>query len=123
MNCFGGNVKLTVMRGSARISAGVALLGMVLVGCGGTDGTDDAVQPAAGTPSAASPSAQPALTLVDDEASADAGKKILVAPLTNDSVTRADGTDAALLDTYEPAELALTVEAEPAHGTRRHPPS
>ncbi|MFE6935013.1 excalibur calcium-binding domain-containing protein [Streptomyces sp. NPDC057699] len=96
------------------ISAGAAALALALAGCGGDGGTVQDAKPAAAS---ASPSAQRALALADDVASTEAGQEVTVEALANDLVTLEDGTDAALLDTYEPAEFTLAAESPTPHGT------
>ncbi|MFG2593801.1 excalibur calcium-binding domain-containing protein [Streptomyces sp. NPDC048438] len=103
------NTRMT--NGGLRISAGTAVLALALAGCGGDDGgTGQDAKPAAA-------SAERALALADDTASAEAGQEIAIEALANDLVTLEDGTDAALLDTYEPAEFTVTVESPTPHGT------
>ena len=98
------------------ISAGAAALALALAGCGGDGGTVQDAKPAAAS---ASPSAQRALALADDVASTEAGQEITVEALANDLVTLEDGTDAALLDTYEPAGFTLAAESPTPHGRSR----
>ncbi|MEH0560139.1 excalibur calcium-binding domain-containing protein [Streptomyces silvae] len=95
------------------ISAAAAALALALAGCGGDGGTVQDAKPAAAS---ASPSAQRALALADDVASTEAGQEITVEALANDLVTLEDGTDAALLDTYEPAGFTLAAESPTPHG-------
>ncbi|MEV5162228.1 excalibur calcium-binding domain-containing protein, partial [Streptomyces sp. NPDC053728] len=106
------------MKGRLRMSAGAAALALALTGCGGGGGGDDGAsgdaKPASASPS---PSKERALALADDTAGAEAGEEIEVKALANDLVTLEDGTDAALLDTYEPAELTVTAESPTSHGT------
>lgn len=108
MNSYAMNSRL-------RWSAGVAVLALALVGCeGDSSGTVEDAKPAAAS---ASPSAEPELTLADDTARTEAGQEVTVEALANDLVTLGDGTDAALLDTYEPDEFTLTAESPTPHGT------
>ncbi|WP_405662966.1 excalibur calcium-binding domain-containing protein [Streptomyces sp. NBC_01166] len=104
-----------VTNGRLRMSAGAAVLTLALAGCGGDGGgTGQDAKPAAAS---ASPSAERALALADDTASVERGQEIAIEALDNDLVTLEDGTDAALLDTYEPAEFTVTVESPTPHGT------
>ena len=104
-----------VTNGRLRMWAGAAVLTLALAGCGGDGGgTGQDAKPAAAS---ASPSAERALALADDTASVERGQEIAIEALDNDLVTLEDGTDAALLDTYEPAEFTVTVESPTPHGT------
>ncbi|MFI1221665.1 MULTISPECIES: excalibur calcium-binding domain-containing protein [unclassified Streptomyces] len=101
---------------------GAAALALALVGCGGGDGgTDDRAGKDTAEVAASvspSPSVERALALMDDaEQSAEAGKSLEVDVLDNDSVTLESGEAAALLDAYEPAELTLSIDTAPGHGT------
>ncbi|MEU5715610.1 excalibur calcium-binding domain-containing protein [Streptomyces sp. NPDC020403] len=102
------------MSGPFRMSAGAVVLAVALAGCGGESGQDTKASPRPASPSA--PRAL-ALALADDEESTEAGRKITVDALTNDAVTMEGGTDAPLLDTYEPVEFTLTVASPTPHGT------
>ncbi|MFD6279228.1 excalibur calcium-binding domain-containing protein [Streptomyces sp. NPDC060209] len=103
-----------VMKGRIRMSAGAAVLALTLAGCGGDGGTGQDAKPAAAS---ASPSAERTLALADDVAGTEAGREIAIEALANDLVTSEDGGDAALLDTYEAAELTVTAESPTPHGT------
>lgn len=96
-----------------RISAGAGALALILTGCGSDDGSTDDQGGKAG----ASASVDRALALMDDEQSMDAGNSLDVDVLDNDSVTLENGERAALLHTYDPAELTLSIDTEPAHGS------
>ncbi|MEU0102991.1 excalibur calcium-binding domain-containing protein [Streptomyces sp. NPDC006267] len=100
---------------------GAGALALLLAGCGGDDGgTDgqDGKNPAKGAASVSpSPSVERALALMDDEESVDAGSSLDVDVLDNDSVTLESGTRAALLHTYDPAELTLSIDSAPGHGS------
>ncbi|MFB7477741.1 excalibur calcium-binding domain-containing protein [Streptomyces anulatus] len=96
-----------------RISAGAGALALVLTGCGSDDGSTDDQGGKAG----ASVSVDRALALMDDEQTVDAGDSLDVDVLDNDSVTLENGERAALLHTYDPAELTLSIDTEPAHGS------
>ncbi|MCX4601437.1 excalibur calcium-binding domain-containing protein [Streptomyces anulatus] len=100
-----------------RISAGAGALALILTGCGGDDGTTD--DPGGKVAASVGPSAsvERALALMDDEQSVDAGNSLDVDVLDNDSVTLENGERAALLHTYDPAELTLSIDTEPAHGS------
>lgn len=99
-----------------RIAAGAGALALILTGCGGEDGTTDDEGGKAAA-SAGSASVDRALALMDDEQSMDAGNSLDVDVLDNDSVTLENGDRAALLHTYDPAELTLSIDTEPAHGS------
>ncbi|WP_033894192.1 MULTISPECIES: excalibur calcium-binding domain-containing protein [Streptomyces] len=96
-----------------RIPAGAGALALILTGCGGDGGGTDGRGGTAG----ASPSVERALALMDDEQGVDAGDSLDVEVLDNDSVTLESGDGAGLLDAYDPAELTLSIDAEPDHGT------
>ncbi|MEU8593469.1 Ig-like domain-containing protein [Streptomyces globisporus] len=90
-----------------RISVGAGALTLVLTGCGG-DGTDG--EGGKGT-------VERTLALMDDQQSVDAGDSLDVDVLDNDSITLESNDRAGLLDAYDPAELTLTIETEPGHGS------
>ncbi|NDZ56721.1 calcium-binding protein [Streptomyces anulatus] len=100
-----------------RISAGAGALALVLTGCGGDDGTTDDRGGKVAASVGPSASVERALALMDDEQSVDAGNSLDVDVLDNDSVTLETGARAALLDAYDPAELTLSIDTEPAHGS------
>ncbi|MFJ6807837.1 excalibur calcium-binding domain-containing protein [Streptomyces anulatus] len=100
-----------------RISAGAGALALILTGCGGDDGTTDDRSGKAATSVGPSASVERALALMDDEQSVDAGNSLGVDVLDNDSVTLENGERAALLHTYDPAELTLSIDTEPEHGS------
>ncbi|WP_404949996.1 excalibur calcium-binding domain-containing protein [Streptomyces sp. ARC12] len=100
-----------------RISAGAGALALILTGCGGDDGTTDDQGGKVAASVGPSASVERALALMDDEQSVDAGNSLDVDVLDNDSVTLENGERAALLHTYDPAELTLSIDAEPAHGS------
>ncbi|MFY0515234.1 excalibur calcium-binding domain-containing protein [Streptomyces anulatus] len=100
-----------------RISAGAGALALVLTGCGGDDGTTDDRGGKVAASVGPSASVERALALMDDEQSVDAGNSLDVDVLDNDSVTLENGERAALLHTYDPAELTLSIDTEPAHGS------
>ncbi|MFJ4706435.1 excalibur calcium-binding domain-containing protein [Streptomyces anulatus] len=100
-----------------RISAGAGALALILTGCGGDDGTTDDQAGKVAASVAPSASVERALALTDDEQSVDAGNSLDVDVLDNDSVTLENGERAALLHTYDPAELTLSIDTEPAHGS------
>ncbi|MDQ0984704.1 excalibur calcium-binding domain-containing protein [Streptomyces sp. V2I9] len=104
-----------VLRIPIRMAAGAGALALVLAGCGGDGGTDGkgAVAATAGP----TPSVKRTLALVDDTQSMDAAGSVGVDVLDNDSVTLESGAGAALLDAYDPAELALTIDRQPEHGS------
>ncbi|MGI5398700.1 excalibur calcium-binding domain-containing protein [Streptomyces sp. CA-135486] len=93
-----------------------------VVGCGG--GSESA-KPAATTSSPAAttaaptPSVEPALDLVDDQESADAGKAIEVKVLGNDSVTLKDGTKRNVEVTLAAGEFTVAVDSPPVHGAAK----
>ncbi|WP_240135611.1 excalibur calcium-binding domain-containing protein [Streptomyces sp. MUM 178J] len=110
-----------------RLIATAVALGISAVGCGGgAGGTADekagAADPSAvsGTPldatasETASPTPSPTPTwsfsLSDDEDTAEAGERIVIAVLDNDTVTSPSGATEGL-------DLDLTVDAVPGHGT------
>ncbi|MFF8504170.1 excalibur calcium-binding domain-containing protein [Streptomyces anulatus] len=100
-----------------RISAGAGALALILTGCGGDDGTTDDRAGKVAASVGPSASVERALALMDDEQSVDAGNSLDVNVLDNDSVTLENGERAALLHTYDPAELTLSIDTEPAHGS------
>ncbi|MFH8691020.1 excalibur calcium-binding domain-containing protein [Streptomyces anulatus] len=100
-----------------RISAGAGALALILTGCGGEDGTTDDRGGKVAASVGPSASVERALALMDDEQSVDAGNSLDVDVLDNDSVTLENGERAALLHTYDPAELTLSIDTEPAHGS------
>ncbi|MFJ9109193.1 excalibur calcium-binding domain-containing protein [Streptomyces sp. NPDC102283] len=100
-----------------RISAGAGVLALVLAGCGGDDGSTDDQGGKVAASVGPSASVERALALMDDEQSADAGNSLDVDVLDNDSLTLENGDRAALLDTYDPAELTLSIDTEPGHGS------
>ncbi|MFJ8972532.1 MULTISPECIES: excalibur calcium-binding domain-containing protein [Streptomyces] len=100
-----------------RISAGAGALALILTGCGGDDGTTDDRGGKVAASVGPSASVERALALMDDEQSVDAGNSLDVDVLDNDSVTLENGERAALLHTYDPAELTLSIDTEPAHGS------
>lgn len=100
-----------------RISAGAGALALVLTGCGGEDGTTDDRGGKVAASVGPSASVERALALMDDEQSVDAGNSLDVDVLDNDSVTLENGERAALLHAYDPAELTLGIDTEPAHGS------
>ncbi|MFD4237059.1 excalibur calcium-binding domain-containing protein [Streptomyces sp. NPDC058542] len=100
-----------------RISAGAGALALILTGCGGDDGNTDDQGGKAAASVGSSASVDRALALMDDEQSMDAGNSLDVDVLDNDSVTLENGDRAALLHTYDPAELTLSIDTEPAHGS------
>ncbi|MFJ9507587.1 excalibur calcium-binding domain-containing protein [Streptomyces anulatus] len=100
-----------------RISAGAGALALILTGCGGDDGTTDDRGGKVAASVGPSASVERALALMDDEQSEDAGNSLDVDVLDNDSVTLENGERAALLHTYDPAELTLSIDTEPAHGS------
>lgn len=54
---------------------------------------------------------------MDDQQSVDAGDSLDVDVLDNDSITLESNDRAGLLDAYDPAELTLTIDTEPDHGS------
>ncbi|MFJ9887691.1 excalibur calcium-binding domain-containing protein [Streptomyces sp. NPDC091287] len=100
-----------------RISAGAGALALVLTGCGGDDGTADGQGGKVAASAGSAASVDRALALMDDEESMDAGNSLDVDVLDNDSVTLENGDRAALLHTYDPAELTLSIDTEPDHGS------
>ncbi|WP_234427813.1 Ig-like domain-containing protein [Streptomyces badius] len=54
---------------------------------------------------------------MDDQHTVDAGDSLDVDVLDNDSITLESGVRAGLLDAYDPAELTLTIDTEPNHGS------
>ncbi|MBW3707144.1 calcium-binding protein [Streptomyces griseus] len=96
-----------------RMSAGAGVLALALTGCGADDGTTDDQGGKAGS----SASVDRALALTDDEQSMDAGNSLDVDVLDNDSVTLENGDRAALLHTYDPAELTVRIDTEPENGS------
>ncbi|MFJ5047775.1 excalibur calcium-binding domain-containing protein [Streptomyces sp. NPDC088719] len=93
------------------------MLALVLAGCGSDDGSTDDQGGKAAASAGQSASVDRALALMDDEQSADAGNSLDVDILDNDSLTLENGDRAALLDTYDPAELTLSIDTEPGHGS------
>lgn len=100
-----------------RISAGAGALALILTGCGSDDGTTDDRGAKVAASVGPSASVERALALMDDEQGVDAGNSLDVDVLDNDSVTLENGERAALLHTYDPAELTLSIDTEPAHGS------
>ncbi|MFI7287211.1 excalibur calcium-binding domain-containing protein [Streptomyces anulatus] len=100
-----------------RISAGAGALALILTGCGGDDGTTDGQGAKVAASVGASASVERALALMDDEQSVDAGNSLDVDVLDNDSVTLENGARTALLHAYDPAELTLSIDTEPGHGS------
>ncbi|MCX4505570.1 excalibur calcium-binding domain-containing protein [Streptomyces anulatus] len=100
-----------------RISAGAGALALILTGCGSDDGTTDDRGGKVAASVGPSASVERALALMDDEQSVDAGNSLDVDVLDNDSLTLENGERAALLHTYDPAELTLSIDTEPAHGS------
>lgn len=109
-------------------AACAAVLALGLVGCGSGDSGEDAKPlaaastPAPPTPTPTptpTPSAEPALALVDDEESADAGKKLVVKVLDNDTVTLADGTSQQVEAALAAGRFTLAVDTAPEHGTAK----
>ncbi|MGW7091347.1 excalibur calcium-binding domain-containing protein [Streptomyces sp. NPDC054874] len=100
-----------------RISAGAGALALILTGCGGDDGNPDDQGGKAAASAGSSASVDRALALMDDEQSTDVGNSLDVDVLDNDSVTLENGDRAALLHTYDPAELTLSIDTEPEHGS------
>ncbi|MGW0557552.1 excalibur calcium-binding domain-containing protein [Streptomyces sp. NPDC002926] len=113
--------------GSSRTNSAIAACAVVLaaglVGCGGT--SDDA-KPAGSTTSAAAkkapaatPSPESALTLVDDEESADSAKPVVVKVLDNDTLTRKGGTPGDLEVALNSGEFTISLATLPGHGTAK----
>ncbi len=111
---------------AAAACAAVLVLG--LTGCGsGSDSADSGkdAKPLAATSTPApptptpTPSAEPALALVDDEESADAGKKLVVKVLDNDTVTLADGASQQVEAALAAGRFTLAVDTAPKHGTAK----
>ncbi|MEU4178374.1 excalibur calcium-binding domain-containing protein [Streptomyces sp. NPDC026589] len=100
-----------------RISAGAGALALILTGCGGDDGNADDQGGKAAASAGSATSVDRALALMDDEQSMDGGNSLDVDVLDNDSVTLENGALAALLHTYDPAELTLSIDTEPDHGS------
>ncbi|MFH9234839.1 Ig-like domain-containing protein [Streptomyces globisporus] len=92
-----------------RIPLGAGALALVLTGCGGDGGGTDG-QGGKGA-------VERELALMDDQARVDAGDSLDVDVLDNDSITLESNDRAGLLDAYDPAELTLTVDTEPGHGS------
>ncbi|MET7415682.1 Ig-like domain-containing protein [Streptomyces rubiginosohelvolus] len=92
-----------------RVSVGAGVLALLLTGCGG-DGDAADSQGGKGT-------VERTLALMDDQQSVDAGDSLDVDVLDNDSITLESNDRAGLLDAYDPAELTLTIDAEPGHGS------
>ncbi|OCC09518.1 Ig-like domain-containing protein [Streptomyces sp. PTY087I2] len=88
-----------------RVAVGAGALLLVLTGCGGSD--DGAKES----------SVKRTLALMDDQQSVDAGDSLDVEVLDNDSITLESGERAGLLDAYDPAELTLTIDTDPSHGS------
>ena len=93
-----------------------------VVGCG--DDSENAKPLAAtsspaATTAAPTPSVEPALDLVDDQESADAGKAIEVKVLGNDSVTLKDGTKSNIEVALAASEFTVVVDIPPAHGAAK----
>ncbi|WP_256094909.1 Ig-like domain-containing protein [Streptomyces sp. EN27] len=84
---------------------GAGALVLVLAGCGGSDA------------GAKGSSVERTLALMDDQHTVDAGDSLDVDVLDNDSITLESGVRAGLLDAYDPAELTLTIDTEPGHGS------
>ena len=102
--------------------SGVAAIALVLTGCEGgavgdgkpKDGKPVVVQStASGAPSAA---AKAGLELVDDEASGQGGKQIIVAALANDSVSGVGGEDGDVARAVGAGTYVLSVSVKPKHG-------
>ncbi|MFI9585116.1 excalibur calcium-binding domain-containing protein [Streptomyces sp. NPDC052236] len=118
--------------GSTTLAAAAcaAVLTLGLAGCGsssedGGSGEDATPLAAASTPApptptpTPTPSAEPALALVDDEESADAGKKLVVKVLDNDTVTLADGASQKVEAALAAGRFTLAVDTAPEHGTAK----
>ncbi|MEV1043782.1 excalibur calcium-binding domain-containing protein [Streptomyces sp. NPDC049916] len=108
-----------------RIPVGAAVLALVLAGCGsdgggagdGGGGAKGAAEVVASASASPAGKRERALALMDDdEQRADAGEDLAVDVLDNDSVTLESGDAAALLDAYDPDELALSITTAPGHG-------
>ncbi|MET9767837.1 Ig-like domain-containing protein [Streptomyces sp. NPDC006415] len=99
------------MRGALRmrISMGAGALALALTGCGGDGGGADG-QGGKGA-------VERTLALMDDQQSVDAGDSLDMDVLDNDSITLESNDRAGLLDAYDPAELTLTIDTEPGHGS------
>ncbi|WP_257138789.1 Ig-like domain-containing protein [Streptomyces sp. rh34] len=54
---------------------------------------------------------------MDDEQNVDTGSSLDVDVLDNDSIILESGAGAALLDAYDAADLALSIDTAPGHGT------
>ncbi|MDJ1643220.1 Ig-like domain-containing protein [Streptomyces pakalii] len=94
-----------------RVSVGAGALALILTGCGGDGGTDgQSGKDGKGT-------VERTLALMDDQQSVDAGNSLDVDVLDNDSITLESNDRAGLLDAYDPAELTLTIETDPGHGS------
>ncbi|WP_239487023.1 Ig-like domain-containing protein [Streptomyces durocortorensis] len=92
-----------------RISMGAGALALALTGCGGDGGVADG-QGGKGA-------VERTLALMDDQQSVDAGDSLDMDVLDNDSITLESNDRAGLLDAYDPAELTLTIDTEPGHGS------
>lgn len=92
-----------------RISAGAGALALILTGCGGDGGGTDGQGGKGAT--------ERALALMDDEQTVDAGDSLDVGVLDNDSITLESGERAALLAAYDAAELTLSIDTAPGHGS------
>ncbi|WP_229825612.1 Ig-like domain-containing protein [Streptomyces sindenensis] len=92
-----------------RTAVGVGALALSLTGCGSDDG-DTGAQGGKGT-------VERTLALMDDQQTVEAGDSLDVDVLDNDSLTLESGERAGLLAAYDPAELTLTVDTEPGHGS------
>ncbi|MFE2977843.1 Ig-like domain-containing protein [Streptomyces sp. NPDC059258] len=90
-----------------RVSVGAGALALILTGCGGAgaDGQDG------------KGAVERTLALMEDQQSVDAGDSLDVDVLDNDSITLESNDRAGLLDAYDPAELTLTIDTEPGHGS------
>ncbi|MFF0743150.1 excalibur calcium-binding domain-containing protein [Streptomyces sp. NPDC004111] len=101
---------------------GAAAISLVLTGCeGGASGADkarDAKPVAVRTTAPPTPTAaKTALDLVDDSASGQGGKQIVVAALANDTLTGTGAEDADVARAVGAGTYALTVSVKPQHGT------
>ncbi|ESU50865.1 Ig-like domain-containing protein [Streptomyces filamentosus] len=95
-----------------RTAVGVGALALTLTGCG-SDGGGTGDQGGKDGKGAV----ERTLALMDDQQSVDAGDSLDVDVLDNDSVTLESGERAGLLDAYDAAELTLTIDTEPGHGS------
>ncbi|MFE7138977.1 Ig-like domain-containing protein [Streptomyces sp. NPDC057644] len=83
------------------------MLALILTGCGGGDADGQGGKVAV----------ERTLALMDDQQGVDAGDSLDVDVLDNDSITLESNDRAGLLDAYDPAELTLTIDTEPGHGS------